>query len=147
MGKNKITDEMIEAELLKRGYKEHESQTDDTFVNKKVCEEYGVEITENWENGCEFYIYEESTADGYSVYIAAHDPNKISINEDVHYYESNLTDAVVEAFNNAYHGSSIYIETPSEDYIIDGMHQLYNDLMEKESRIIINELIDKGYDE
>jgi hypothetical protein len=147
MGKNKITDEMVEKELLKRGYKEHEQEEDDEFVYGKVCEEHGVEITETWETGCECYIYEESTADGYSVYVAAHDPNRVSISEDVHYYESELADCVVEAFNNAYDGSSIYIESPSEDYVIDGMHQLYRDLMEKETEKVINELIDKGYEE
>ena len=147
MGKNKITDEMVEKELLKRGYKEHTSLEDDDYIFKKVSEETGITIVDTWEDNCQHYIYEESTADGYSVFISAHNPNKICINEDVYYYESDLAECVVEAFESGYHGSTVYIETPSEDYVIDGIHQLYNDLMETETRKIIHELIDKGYDE
>ena len=53
-------------------------------------------ISDEWANSHAYYIYEESTADGYSVYIATSDIGNIHVNENVNYYDSDLSDALVE---------------------------------------------------
>ena len=40
--------------------------------------------------------YEETTADGYSVYVVTHDMNNVCVSEDVYYYESDIPSAIME---------------------------------------------------
>jgi hypothetical protein len=49
-------------------------------------------LTDEWTNEADFYVYEETTADGYSIWVATSNPNNIDINEDVYYYDSDLDD-------------------------------------------------------
>ena len=63
-----------------------------------VKEFYGLDITHDvsdFEN-VDCNIYNESTSDGYDVYVVTNNPNQVSICEDVHYYDNNLT----ERFND-----------------------------------------------
>lgn len=145
MAKNIITEELVAAELKKLGY--GELDYGDDSVRKKVCEEYGIEITDQWSDNCNWFIYEESTADGYSVYVSTHDTNKININEDVFYYDSELSDCVISAFENSYDCATIYISDPHEDYVSDAMYQMFTDLSQKAEKDIINDLIEQGYAE
>ena len=145
MGKNVITEELVAAELKKLGYDISLPQT--SYVRKKVCEEYGIKITDEWSDNCNWFIYEENTADGYSVYVSTHDTNKININEDVFYYDSELSDCVISAFENSYDCATIYISDPHEDYVRDAMYQMFTDLSQKAEKDIINDLIEQGYAE
>jgi hypothetical protein len=49
-------------------------------------------LTDEWTDEADFYVYEETTADGYSIWIATSNPNNIDINEDVYYYDNDLDD-------------------------------------------------------
>ena len=49
-------------------------------------------LTDEWTDEADFYIYEETTADGYSIWVATSNPNNIDINEDVYYYDNDLDD-------------------------------------------------------
>jgi len=80
----------------------------------------------------DFYIYEESTADGYEVYIACKDPHNILISEDVHYYDSDLgqvlaDEIILEKMPN---GSNliIYVENIDATYVQDAMELLEAEL-------------------
>ena len=59
-----ITDELIEAKMIEKGYGEKSSH-DEEHVRKLILDHYEVELTDRWNQNCDFYIYEESTADGY----------------------------------------------------------------------------------
>ncbi len=59
--------------------------------------------------------YTESTADGYELFIVTFDDQNPSINEDVHYYDSDVADRVME---NLEQGYSVYID----EYLYDDIY-------------------------
>tara|TARA_B100000780_G_C20849267_1_gene337519 strand:- start:228 stop:560 length:333 start_codon:yes stop_codon:yes gene_type:complete len=67
---------------------------------KKVQKHFNFKFVEEWHDGLDFYIYEESTADGYSVYVATVNPKNLVIEEDVYYYDSDLSSALVDVIEN-----------------------------------------------
>jgi hypothetical protein len=87
-------------------------------------------LTDEFSNECDFYIWEESTADGYSVYIVTHNPDKINVNENVHYYDSDLKDALVEFITNAegMQKKTIYVDDIDSDHVERAMEELYEQI-------------------
>ena len=132
--------------MSKLGYDESKFH-DEEYVQEKVLEQFGISITNEWTNNCSFYMYEESTSDGYSVHIATHDPSNISINEDVNYYDSDFSDKLVEAITYGNHDDEIYIDQPDESWVSDAMSQLFEGICENIEQMAIDNLIDLGYDE
>ena len=59
--------------------------------------------------------YTESTADGYELFIVTFDDQHPSINEDVHYYDSDVADRVMENLDQGY---SVYID----EYLYDDVY-------------------------
>ena len=91
-----ITDELINERLEAKGFGEKQ-QEDEDLARKSVLDHYGVKLTDGYDSSAAFSIYEESTVDGYSVWVATHDTSQINICEDVHYYDSDLGDILAEA--------------------------------------------------
>ena len=60
-------------------------------------------------------VYTESTADGYELSVVTFDDQNPSINEDVHYYDSDVADRVME---NLEQGYSVYID----EYLYDDVY-------------------------
>jgi len=56
----------------------------------------GLTITDSFDTSCDLYCYNESTVDGYDVWVLTHSLNDINICENVYYYESDLASAVME---------------------------------------------------
>ena len=115
---------------------------------ESVCKHFDLTITDTWKPNLDFYIYEESTADGYTVYVGTHEPNSISVSEHVYYYDNELTSLLVQAVIDADHGDAeIYLSAlnDGESWIQDAMSELYVDLYELYVEEITNELIDEGY--
>ena len=90
MSKKLITDELIEQKMISYGYGETNSH-DEEYVRELILKHYDAELTDHWQNNCDYYIYEESTADGYFCVGSYHDTSSISVNEDIHYYDSDLS--------------------------------------------------------
>jgi len=67
-------------------------------------------------------IYEDSTADGYSVYIVTNNTSHISICEDVYYYDHDLADAFEEQIRfgdqTFYIDASIYDDSYFDDKLV-----------------------------
>ena len=63
---------------------------------KKVKEHFKFELTNKFDNGLAYYIYEDATVDGYSIWIATDDIKDLIVNEHVHYYTSELCDALID---------------------------------------------------
>ena len=135
--KNKfITDELITERMESKGWIEG---CDDEHAKKQVLEYFECEITDQWQNP-DFSIYEESTADGYSVWIATDDDKHINVNEDVYYYENELNDVLYDAipdYNNIY--------CDNYDFVEDAITRHYEDLLCRIEEEVVDELLDEGY--
>ena len=83
---------------------------------------------DNFDRG-NFKVYSETTADGYEVYIATHDDRNINIQEDVYYYDSDLTDVIMEQLEEHY---SVYIDSYLYDdiYMDDKFEEYFNENVE-----------------
>ena len=143
-----ITDELINEMLEARGFGEKQINDED-LAKEAVLNHFNVEFTDNFTSNADFYIYEESTSDGYSVYVATHDTSSISINEDVYYYDSDLGDALEEFIKDSNgdedHPEIIYVDDLYQQFIDDAIVQLFEYLAERFEEDIVDELKDKGY--
>ena len=136
--KNKfITDELITERMESKGWIEG---CDEEHARNQVLAHFDCEITDQWQNP-DFSIYEESTADGYSVWIASADTNRININEDVYYYDGELPDVLYEAIPDY---NRIYCD--DEHIIEDAITRHYEDLLCRMEDEVVDELYDEGYD-
>ena len=131
-----ITDELITQRMESKGWVEG---CDDEHARKQVLEHFECEITDQWQNP-DFSIYEESTADGYSIWIATDDDKRINVNEDVYYYDSELPDVLYEAIPDY---NRIYCD--DEHVIEDAITRHYEDLLCRMEDEIIDELLNEGY--
>ena len=75
-------------------------------------------------------VYTESTADGYDLFVVTFDDQNPSISEDIHYYDSDVADRVME---NLEQGYSVYIdEYMYEDlYMDDQFEEYFNENVEE----------------
>ena len=64
----------------------------------------GLEITDSFNDSCDLYCYNESTVDGYDVWVLTHSLNDINVSENVYYYDSDLASAIMEEVQ--YNGGS-----------------------------------------
>ena len=145
-----ITDELINERLEARGFGEKQTENDEV-ARENVLNHYGVELTSEYTNSASYYIYEETTADGYSVYVATDDTNNISVCEDIYYYDSNLADTLEEQIKNSNGDEDfpeiIYVDDLYQDFIDGVIENLFVYLSEMLEEEIINELIDEGYEQ
>ena len=144
MSKKILTQELIEQKLAEKGYPlTHDEGMTYEFMLKKVCEYYDAEISEDWNDNADFFIYSETTADGYEVYIATNSPSTPSINEDVYYYDSELAESLENALCD---GARIYVDYLQDDYVNEASEAAYDYLYERLIEETENELIDEGYE-
>ena len=135
--KNKfITDELIAQRMESKGWIEG---CDDEHARKQVLAHYDCEITEKRQNP-DFSIYEESTSDGYSIWIASADTNRINVNEEVYYYDNELPDVLYDAISDY---NRIYCDC--EHIIEDAITRQYEDILCRIEDEIIDELLNEGY--
>ena len=142
MSKKLITDELIEQKMISYGFGEVESH-DEEHTRKVVLDHYDAELTDQWQENCEYYIYEESTADGYTVYISTSDTRNLCVNENIHYYESSLSEELQDAIRNS---GEIYVDDLYQDFIDDAIQELYLYLAERFNEQALDELQDEGYE-
>jgi len=90
---------------------------------QNVLNHFGIKITDTSSKDNDFYIYEESTADGYPVYVATEDPNNININDDVYYYDGDLSTAFVDAVVEFKH-KNFYIDDIAADWLEEAITEL-----------------------
>jgi len=148
MSKKLITDELINEMLEAKGFGEKQINDED-LAKEAVLKHFGVKFTDDYSSNTDFYIYEESTADGYSVFIATYDQNCVNVNENVYYYDSDLGDALEEhiKYSNGDENDPeiIYVDDLNQQFIDDAIAQLFEYLAERFEEEVIDELKDKGY--
>ena len=149
MSKKLITDELINERLEAKGFGEKQINDED-LAKEAVLKHFNVEFTDQWTSNADFYIYEESTADGYSVFIATHDQNSVNVNENVYYYDSDLGDALEEhiRYSNGdeEYPEIIYVDDLYQQFIDDATTQLFEYLAERFEEEVIDELKEQGYE-
>ena len=142
--KNKLTQQVIDERLEAKGIKDiNELDTDEQLST--VLDHFDAEITHDFMNG-QIEFYEETTADGYSIYVATEDVNNVSICDDVFYQDSDryskLEDAVID-------GLTIYIdEYDMGDYgLQDQIERIYERYYREMQARVEQELIEEGYEQ
>jgi hypothetical protein len=109
---------------------------------------YGVKIDDNAYDSADVYAYEETTADGYSLYVVTHDMRNICISEDVYYYDSDVAEAIMESirYSNGY--CTIYADQYFLDdiYFDDVLLESFADIADKIYDEIMNEDSNYNFD-
>ena len=144
-----ITPELINERLEAKGFGEKQADGEN-LMYKAVLGHYDHKLIDEWDDDAEYFIYEESTADGYSVYIATANPRQINIGEDVHYYDSDLGEMLAEAIKwgngDPEYPEKIYVDDLGAQYVQDAMEQLFEELSYRFEEEVIDELKEEGYE-
>ena len=138
-----LTNELIE-QKLKEKYNYPEDPDQDVML-EILQNEYDFELTDSYSRNPDYSIYAESTADGYEVWVATFgDGSDVCVNEDIHYYDSELSDKLQEAMTD--HCELIYVDDLEAYYVEDAIVSLYQDLCEEKEEEVTDELIEQGYE-
>jgi len=144
-----ITDELINERLEAKGFGEKQANDED-LVREAVLGHYGYKLIDDWDDNAEYFIYEESTCDGYSVYIATANPRQISISEDVYYYDKDFGDNLAEAMRygngDTDYPETIYVDDLDAGYVDDAMQSEFQYLAARFEEEVIDELTEEGYE-
>ncbi len=106
-------------------------------IIEAVKKYYGLKVDDNAWQSADVYAFEETTADGYSVYVVTHDMKSICVSEDVYYYDHAVPEAIMEMVTNAGGYCTLY----ADDYFLDDI--CFDDMLLEE----FQEIADKIYDE
>ena len=144
-----ITTELVNERLEKLGFGETAANDSDVAM-RNVLNHYNIKFSDTFNKGYDFYIYEESTADGYEVYVATYDINKVNICEDVYYYGSGLADVLIDNIKNS-NGCEdfphiIYISDLDFNFVEEAMVYLFDYLTDRLEEEVREELFDEGYE-
>ena len=138
-----LTDELIEQTLADQGWLDV-NEIDQEDQKKMVLEYYDVELTDRFDNNCGYYIYTESTRDGYEVWVATESMGNVCISEDVYYYDSDLHEALADAIKDEL--SPIYVDDEDADFVDYAIEELYEYLYDRKLQEVESELEDQGYE-
>ena len=124
-------------------------QPSDDKIREAVKSYYGLKIDENAYQNADVYAYEETTADGYNVYVVTHDMNSVCISEDIYYYDSGVCEAIMEMirYTNGY--CTLYADKWFLDdiYFNDALLEEFQEVAESIHDQIANDEGDFGFDE
>ena len=143
MSKKIISDVLITSELEKQGYLEYD-EMEETKAWNLLQAHYNCEVDDQWRNKhYDFYCYEETTADGYSIYVATDNTYSVCVGEDVHYYDNDLSDEIVVAIKD---GCTMYIDDLDALYFMDAVEEAYGNMFDKLREEMEEQLKMKGYE-
>tara|TARA_E500000318_G_scaffold104260_1_gene110045 strand:- start:992 stop:1453 length:462 start_codon:yes stop_codon:yes gene_type:complete len=139
-----LTDELIEARLLKINVLERED-LDHDYMLKTIANHFDFKITSDWVNTPDYMFYTETTADGYEVWIATDNDRNPNVNEDIYYYDSDWLEKMPDAMTD---GCSIYYDQlDDEEYAFqEVIEEVYDEYYNDKKKEIENELIEEGYE-
>ena len=117
-------------------------------IIEAVKKYYGLKIDENAYQNADIYAFEETTADGYSVYVVTHDMRSICVSEDVYYYENDVPSAIMECIENTNGHCTLYADQYFLDdiYFDDVLLEAFPDIAESIYDEIMNEDSDYNFD-
>ena len=140
---NKIlTEKLIEEKLKEKGISMYD---DDDNALEKLQNYYEFELTDSYSRTPDYSIYTESTADGYEVWVATSgDGRNICINEDVYYYENDLSDALYDAMMD--YNELIYVDDLEAYYVQEAIERAWETFINDMIGEVEDELIEQGYE-
>ena len=126
---------------------ESKEPTEEKII-EAVKKYYGLKIDDNAWQSADVYAYEETTVDGYSVYVVSHDMKNVSICEEVYYYDSSVAEAIMEMVRNCNGHCTLYADSYFLDdiYFDDCLMEDFQDIAEKIYDEIANDEGDYGFD-
>jgi hypothetical protein len=137
-----LTEDLIDERLEAIGI-DYDIDHDEAL--KVVKNHYEFDITDTWNKTPDYSIYAETTADGYEVWVTTSgDGRNVCINEDVHYYDHDLAERLVEAASD--YNELIYVDDIDSDYVQDAVMQLYESYTSEMKKQVEDELIEEGYE-
>ena len=137
-----ITEELIEQKLKEKGISMYNG--DDNAL-AKLSDYYNFELTDSYNRTPDYSIFAESTADGYEVWVATSgDGRNICINEDVYYYDSDLSDPLYNAMLD--YNELIYVDDLEAYYVQDAIEMAWEAFITEMIDEVENELIEQGYE-
>lgn len=142
-----ITDELIEERLKKRGLSSHDEYgaEDEDADYKKLCEYYDFELIDTFNGRADYFIYTETTADGYEVWVTTEsDQGAVNVSEDIHYYDSDLNEVLCDQIRHG--GGTIFVEDMEAYYVNDSLNTMFDNMIESIKAKIIVELEEEGYE-
>ena len=124
-------------------------QPSDDKMREAVKSYYGLTIDENAYNRADVYAYEETTSDGYSLWVVTHDMSDVCISEDVHYYDSYVCEAIMDRIRDTNGYCILYADKWLLDdlYFDDALLEEFADCAESIYDQIANDEGDFGFDE
>ena len=142
MSKKILTDELIEEKLKEKGLSMYD-QVESSL--EKLQNYYDFELTDSYNRTPDYSIFAESTADGYEVWVATSgDGRNICINEDVYYYENDLSDALYDAMFD--YNELIYVDDLEAYYVQDAVDRAWEAFIDDMIGEVEDELIEQGYE-
>ena len=140
--KKLITEDLIDERLEARGVK-FDIEHDEALA--KIQEHFEFKLVDDWNGRPDYSIYTETTADGYEVWVATSgDGRNVCIMEDVHYYENDLADKLVDAMTD--YNEEIYVDDLDSYYVQDAVTAVYDEYVNDMKQEVENELIEEGYE-
>jgi len=117
-------------------------------IIEAVKKYYGLTIDENAYQNADIYAFEETTADGYSVYVVTHDMRSICVSEDVYYYDHDVASNIMEMVTNSNGYCTLYADQYFLDdiYFDDMLLEEFAEIAESIYDEIMNEDSDYGFD-
>jgi len=129
----KLTEELIIEKLEKTGISEYYTGTEVQVNNIHL--HFDFKLTDDYNSMYffpDFLISSQTTADGYEVWVAHEPSNIINIEEDVHYYDSDLGERLEQFVRESDKDDiQIYIDDLDQHWIEEAMAGLWDDVYEK----------------
>jgi len=125
----KLTEELIIEKLEKTGISEYYTGTEVQVNN--IYLHFDFKLTDDY-NSPNFLISSQTTYDGYEVWVAHEPSNIINIEEDVHYYDSDLGERLEQFVRRGWRDTQIYIDDLDQHWIEEAMAGLWDDVYEKQ---------------
>ena len=138
-----LTDELIEQKLAEQGWLDV-NEIDQEDQKKMVLEYYDVELTDRYNSNCQYYMYSESTRDGYEVWVASESMGGVCISEELYYYDSDLHEALADAIKDEL--SPIYLDDQEAEFVDYAIEEVYEYAYDKKLQEVESELEDQGYE-
>lgn len=142
-----ITDKLIEERLKKHGLSLEDSYgaEDEDADYKKLREYYDFELIDTFNGRADYFIYTETTADGYELWVTTEsDQGAVNVSEDIHYYDSDLNEVLCDQIRNG--GGTIFVEDMEAYYVNDSLNTMFENMIESIKAKIIVELEEEGYE-
>jgi len=103
----------------------------------------GLEINNNWTDTANVYCYQESTADGYEVWVLTHDHREVNVNENVYYYDHDIADELFDMITQCNGDCELNIDSDTWDdlYMDDQLLEYFGESIDD----IVEDNDEEGY--